>query len=108
MGRHLNRAEIEQLANSIRTLLADPDADINEPMRRRWESALAALEALLGERSSLVDNLGSDLLKSQDSRSTPDDALMPDFTACRVSGWLMCPPLGTYARRQMPCEGSLN
>ena len=58
----MRRTEIEQLANSIRTLLADPDADINEPMRRRWEGALAALEAVLGERSSLVDNFPLDLL----------------------------------------------
>lgn len=61
MGRPMTRAEIEQLANSIRTLLADPDAGINEPMRRRWEGALAALEAVLGERSSLVDNFPLDL-----------------------------------------------
>ena len=47
---------------SIRALLADPEADLNEPMRRRWEGALAALEAVLGEPSSLVDNFGADLL----------------------------------------------
>jgi hypothetical protein len=61
MGRPLRRAEIEQLANSIRTLLAETDADINGPMQRRWEGALTALEAVLGERSSLVDNFPLDL-----------------------------------------------
>jgi hypothetical protein len=61
VGRPLSRAEIGKLADSIRTLLADPDADINEPMRRRWEGALTALEAVLGERLSLVDNFPLDL-----------------------------------------------
>jgi hypothetical protein len=58
----MTRAEIQQLANSIRSLLADPDSDLNEPMRRRWEGALAALEAVLGDRSSPVDNFSVDLL----------------------------------------------
>jgi len=58
----MRRAEIEKLADSVRALLSDPDADLNDPLRRRWEGALAALEAVLGERSSLVDNLGRDLL----------------------------------------------
>jgi hypothetical protein len=62
MGRPMRRSEIEELAISVRVLLSDPEADINEPLRRRWEGALAVLEAILGERSSLVDNLGSDLL----------------------------------------------
>jgi len=57
----MRRAEIEKLADSVRALLSDPDADLNDPLRRRWEGALAALEAVLGERSSLVDNLGRDL-----------------------------------------------
>ena len=62
MGRPMGRGEIEELAGSIRAMLADPEADLNELMRRRWEGALAALEAVLGERSSLVDNLGVDFL----------------------------------------------
>lgn len=45
------------MADSIRTLLADQHADLNEPMRRRWEGALAALEVVLGQKSSLVDDL---------------------------------------------------
>lgn len=58
----MRRADIEKLANSIRALLTDPDADIKEPLRRRYEGALAALEAVLGQRSSLVDNFEADLL----------------------------------------------
>ncbi len=57
VARPMRRGEIEQLARSIRALLADPEADLNEPMRRRWEGALAALEAVLGERSFLVEDL---------------------------------------------------
>ncbi len=60
--RPMRRNEIEELAASIRALLADHDGGINEPLRRRWEGALVALEAVLGERSSLVDNLEKDLL----------------------------------------------
>jgi hypothetical protein len=62
MSRVMRRTEIEALAASIREALSDPDAQINEPLRRRWEGALVALEAVLGESSSLVDNLGVDLL----------------------------------------------
>ena len=58
----MRRPEIEALARSIRALLADPDADLNEPMRRRWEGALVALEAVLGERTSLLEDIGVDLL----------------------------------------------
>ena len=58
----MRRPEIEALARSIRALLADPDADLNEPMRRRWEGALVALEAVLGERTSLLEDIGADLL----------------------------------------------
>lgn len=60
--RPLTRTEIEKFAESIRVLLADPDADLNEPFRRRWEGALAALEAVLGENSTLVDNFPTELL----------------------------------------------
>lgn len=52
----MRRAEIEKLAESVRALLSDPDAGLNEHERRRWEGALAALEAALGQPSSLVDN----------------------------------------------------
>jgi len=58
----LSRAEIEKLAESVRALLADPDAGLNEPFQRRWEGALAALEVVLGQRSSLVDNFDDDHL----------------------------------------------
>lgn len=54
----MRRAEIEALAASIRAAMSDPDSQINEPLRRRWEGALVALEVVLGESSSLVDNLG--------------------------------------------------
>jgi hypothetical protein len=56
----MRRADIEQLAASVRSLLADPEGAINDLQRRRWEGALTALEAVLGERSSLVDNLAID------------------------------------------------
>jgi hypothetical protein len=62
MGQSMPRGEIEQLAMSIRALLAQPDAGVNEPLRRRWEGALVALEVVLGEKSSLVENLETDLL----------------------------------------------
>jgi hypothetical protein len=58
----MRRSDVEELAVSIRALLADPDAQINEPVRRRWEGALVALEAVLGEKTSLVDNLEMDFL----------------------------------------------
>ena len=56
------RAEIEKLADAVRVLLADPESGLNEPLRRRWEGALAALELVLGQRSSLVDNFEQYLL----------------------------------------------
>lgn len=62
MAALMRRVEIERLAISIRVLLADPDSGLNEPIRRRWEGALAALEAVLGEEPSLVDNFGPGLL----------------------------------------------
>lgn len=62
MGRPMGRGEIEELAGSIRSMLDDPEADLNELMQRRWEGALAALDAVLGERSSLVEDLGAELL----------------------------------------------
>jgi len=50
------RWHLQRIGPPSPALLADPDADLNDPLRRRWEGALAALEAVLGERSSLVDN----------------------------------------------------
>jgi hypothetical protein len=58
----MSQTEIEGLASSIRALLDEPEAHLNEPTKRRWEGALAALEAVLGERSTLVDNFLDDLL----------------------------------------------
>ena len=56
VARPMTRPEIEKFADSVRAVLADPDAGLNEFERRRWEGALAALEAVLGEPSTLVDN----------------------------------------------------
>lgn len=61
MAPLMRRSEIEELATAIRALLDDPDAMVNEPLRRRWEGALVAIGVVLGERTSLVDNLESDL-----------------------------------------------
>ena len=58
----MRRSEIDDLAASIRALLSDPDAVINEPLHQRSEGAFVALEVVLGESSSLVDNSGLDLL----------------------------------------------
>ena len=55
MASHMSFDEVEKFAESIRALLADPDADLNDPVRRRWEGALSALEAVLGQESTLVD-----------------------------------------------------
>jgi hypothetical protein len=41
-------AEVERLVESIRALLADADAGLNDLERRRWEGALLALELVLG------------------------------------------------------------
>jgi hypothetical protein len=56
-SRGLTLAEVGQLADHIRELLADPDAGLTEPMRQRWQGALTALETVLGEPSSLVEGL---------------------------------------------------
>ena len=58
----MRRADIEALAESVRALLADPDAGLNELTKRRWEGALAALEVVLGVRSSLLGDSGPGLL----------------------------------------------
>lgn len=50
----LTRSEVVEMAERIRDLLGDPDAGLTESIRRRWEGALTALEAVLGEAPSLV------------------------------------------------------
>jgi hypothetical protein len=55
-SRPLTRAEVGELVERIRFLLADPDARLTGPSRQRWEGALTALEAVLGEAPSLVDD----------------------------------------------------
>jgi hypothetical protein len=52
----MSYAEIVALAESIRGLLDDPDAGLTAMARVHWEGALAALEAVLGWRSSLVED----------------------------------------------------
>ena len=48
-SRPLTRAEVGELTDCIRQLLADPDARLTEATRERWQGALTALEAVLGE-----------------------------------------------------------
>jgi hypothetical protein len=57
-SRTLTLTEVGQLADHIRELLADPDAGLAEATRQRWQGALTALEAVLGEPSSLAEGLG--------------------------------------------------
>ncbi len=47
------------MAEGVQALLADSDVGLSPDRRLRWEGALAALEAVLGQRSSLVDEGGS-------------------------------------------------
>jgi hypothetical protein len=54
MPKRLARPEVERFAESVRALLADPDAGLSRDARLRWQGVLAGLEAVLGERSSLV------------------------------------------------------
>jgi hypothetical protein len=62
MAKPMSIEEIEALARGIRNLLADPDSNLNEGRRRRWEGALTALEAVLGLDPSLVDDFDLGLL----------------------------------------------
>ena len=55
MAQRMTLREIEKFAASIRALLADPGAGLNDPVRRRWEGALSALEEVLGQEPSLVE-----------------------------------------------------
>ncbi len=56
VSKPLTKAEITALAEEIRDLLANPDANLNSVTRTHWEGALSALETVLGLRSSLVDD----------------------------------------------------
>ncbi len=49
----LTRAEIAKLSDSVRQLLADPDARLSRDARLRWEGALTALETVLGQAPTL-------------------------------------------------------
>ena len=53
--RSLTRQEVSELAEWVRQLFADPDARLTEPTRQPWQGALTALEAVLGEPSSIVE-----------------------------------------------------
>jgi len=53
-SRPLTRAETAAFADSIRALLADPDANLGRDARLRWEGALTAVEAVLGKAPSLA------------------------------------------------------
>ena len=64
MSKRLPEAEISRLANSIRLLLADPDAHLSRDARLRWEGALTALEVALEANPSL----GADALDLSDLR----------------------------------------
>jgi hypothetical protein len=62
MTKPLTRDETAALASSVRSLLAmveRDELDATAAMTYRLEGALAALEAVLGERSSLLENLTS-------------------------------------------------
>ena len=52
--RALSRAEMGLLADDIAAQLADPQADLSERERIRWEGALAVLQVALGRTPSLV------------------------------------------------------
>jgi hypothetical protein len=53
--RPLTRTEIAALAVNIRALLADPDSDLSPSRRTRWEGALTALEYVLGQVPTLIE-----------------------------------------------------
>ncbi len=46
-------AKTTALAESIRAILADPDAALSPQARARWEGALTALEWVLGVPTSM-------------------------------------------------------
>ncbi len=53
-GRPLTRSEISALADQVRALLHDPDANLSRSARLRWEGALTAIEYVLGVTSTLI------------------------------------------------------
>ena len=59
----LKRAEIKDLSISVRRVIDALDAgqlSASGATRHRLEGAVAALEAVLGDRSSLLESLGLD------------------------------------------------
>jgi hypothetical protein len=54
MPKPLSRGEQLNMAESIRLLLADPDAHLSRDARLRWEGALTVLEVVLGQEPSLA------------------------------------------------------
>jgi len=63
MTRPLRNAQIEELAESLRQTLAACEAGdlvTSTSLVHRLEGAIAALESVLGKRSSLLDDLGVD------------------------------------------------
>lgn len=60
-SRPLSRAELSDLADRLRTMLAAIESgglDATTAMRYRLEGALSALEMALGRPSSLLEDLG--------------------------------------------------
>lgn len=60
----LPRAEIVALSDAVRSLLADEHAALSPARRSHLEGALAALEAVLGQPSSLLDPERADEIRS--------------------------------------------
>lgn len=56
VSKPLSKAEVVALADDIQDLLADPEGGLNAATRAHWEGALAALEAVLGRRPSLLED----------------------------------------------------
>ena len=53
-GRPLTRSEVTALAEHVRALLHDPDANLTRNARLRWEGALTAVEYVLGRTPTLI------------------------------------------------------
>jgi hypothetical protein len=54
--RVLTRAEVEEMADAIAALLADPGAGLSPVARARWEGALTAVEVVLGRAPTVAGN----------------------------------------------------
>jgi len=68
----LTRAETTAFADSVRAILADPDANLSRDARLRWEGALTALEAVLGRAASLTsDTTTADLIFTPTGKTRP-------------------------------------